>query len=513
MIRNLFALLAAIVALLPGAMPTVGAELSIVSMHYSKSKPVPHLRYDGDTVAGDLSVLRSIYESFVHCGTECAPAEGRPNAVLTMNGPGGDYYEGLALADFLRANNIATIVEKGAYCYSACAFAFLGGTAYSSDKSIGSYVDRTIEPGGLLGFHAPYRNEESIRSALLERSPGDLLAESRGSLSLMVKELVRWNVDPEIIHHMVNQGPDDLYLVTKPEAYFLTRTALPPIPSRSWMADVPSAVRNACIRLLALFERTDPAELAQRITTPYETAIGRGENGGTVSGYRLSHGSLDIGFCAATDASLAQGSDLDVALYLNPLQAGGNSLAVLRFFNQDGWFSTADIGASPLKRIFQRGGIGHWFLPIGEDLTTAEHAGANLLTIADRFFSVSMPDLPPLQPGFTVDVTAPRSRVSHNGSVWLFEQVGSTDLYDAALRVSGDGVALTHDSVLADAFVRDGTHGDGTYFSLVGFRAATSSFVQRIMVLNGGQPLSDAERTVLGQVNCGVSFSGLRLIC
>lgn len=55
MIRNLFALLAAIVALLPGAMPTVGAELSIVSMHYSKSKPVPHLRYDGDTVAGDTS--------------------------------------------------------------------------------------------------------------------------------------------------------------------------------------------------------------------------------------------------------------------------------------------------------------------------------------------------------------------------------------------------------------------------------------------------------------------------
>jgi hypothetical protein len=513
MIRFFAALLLATGFAMAAAPASQGATISIKSMQYSQSRPVPHIHYEGGTAAGDLDLLRSIFQNFVHCGIECATPEGRPTAVLTMFGEGGDYHEGLRLADFLRANNIATVVESGAYCYSACAFTFLGGTSYSTNRTIGQYVDRTIEPGAKVGFHAPYRDEAAIRQALLDRTPGDLLHESRGALSLMVKELVKWNVDPEIIHHMVDQGPDAFYMVDTPQAYYLTRTALPEVPSSGWMTDIPSAIRNACIRLLAWFERTDPAELDGRIATPYEPGIGLGEDGKPVSGYRLSNESLEVGFCAATDASIATGTDFDISLYLNPLQPGGNSLTVLSFFNRDGGFSTSDIGASPLRRIFQRGGMGHWFLPVGLNMETADFPGPRLLTRADRFFSIQPAQLPPPRPGFTVDVPGERTRVSHSGNVWLFEQVGSGELFDTALAASGDGVFLTHDSVLQDAFVRDGVHADGTFFSLTGLRGATSSLVQRVVILNGAQPLSDADRALLGEVNCGASHEGVRLIC
>ena len=121
-------LLAAALAV-AGATSANAATISIVSMQYSAAQPVPHIHYEGETLAGDVETLRGIYESFVHCRIECSGPEGASTAVLTMNGPGGNYAEGLALADFLRENHIATVVERGMSCYSACAFAFATTTS------------------------------------------------------------------------------------------------------------------------------------------------------------------------------------------------------------------------------------------------------------------------------------------------------------------------------------------------------------------------------------------------
>ncbi|MDF2984099.1 MAG: hypothetical protein K0Q69_3871 [Devosia sp.] len=125
------ALLSIAVALPSGA---AAATISIVSMQYSATHPVPHLHYDGDTADGDVATLQGMYDTFVKCRLSCIGPDGGATAVLTLNGPGGSYYEGLALADFLRANHIATVVERGSSCYSACAFAFLGGSAWSSQE-------------------------------------------------------------------------------------------------------------------------------------------------------------------------------------------------------------------------------------------------------------------------------------------------------------------------------------------------------------------------------------------
>ena len=427
MFRVIAAAALAAAATMAAVSAAAGATISIVSLQYSKAHPVPHFRYDGGTEAGDLARLQELYDQYVRCRNECATETGRATAVVTLRGPGGDYHEGLALADYFRANNIATVVEKGAECYSACAFSFLGGTGYSSFDRIGAYIDRMIEPGGIVGFHAPYRDEASLRAALEARSATQVLGESRNSLSLMVKELIKWNVDPEIVHYMLNMGPDQTYNVVAADDYYLTRSALPPVSSATWISDIPSAVRNACIRLLALFEHADPLDLKDRITSPYEEGIGTTQFGGKLSGYRLSDRLLDVGHCSATEESIATGTNLQVSLYMNP-GLDGSSSPMLSFFNRDDYFSSAGIGASPLKRVYQRGGMGHWFLPVGINIAALETTG-DLMIQANRFFTVSAPELPPPAAGFTVERSELRARVSHNGNLWLFEQVGSADLF------------------------------------------------------------------------------------
>lgn len=498
-------------ALLAAATPTQAATISIVSMHYSKSHPVPHFHYEGDTLAGDLAQLQIMFDNFVHCRTECATENGRSNAVVTLSGPGGDYYEGLAIADFFRANNIATVIEKGDGCFSACAFAFLGGTGYSSNERIGQYVDRTIEPGGALGFHAPYRNEESLRSALEQRSPSELMAENRDAMSIMVKELVKWNVDPEIMHHMLNMGPDQLYTVTGADDYYLVRTGLPQVGSGAWMEDTPSAVRNACIRLLALYHRADPLDLRNAITAPFEEGIGTNEVFGSLSGYRLSDDVLDVGHCSASDESIAGGANLHVALYLNP-GLDGSSVPILSFFNRDDYFSTAGIGGSPLKRLFQRGGIAHWLLPVGINVDALENT-AGYLILANKFFTLSRPEFGPLTEGLVEDIVTEGARISHSGNVWVFEQVGTSDLFHAALADTANGAMLDNDSVSEAGFFRDGSFANGTRFSAVGLTDGSVGKVVRTLLLSAGAPPTPEEAALLRKVQCEAQLGDVRLAC
>ena len=56
-----------------------------------------------------------------------------------LAGPGGRASVGFALYDMFRERRLATRVDGD--CASACTFAFLGG------------VERSISPGGRLGFH------------------------------------------------------------------------------------------------------------------------------------------------------------------------------------------------------------------------------------------------------------------------------------------------------------------------------------------------------------------------
>ncbi len=69
---------------------------------------------------------------------------------IRLSSPGGNLFEGMALGEAIRRARFNAVVDRGTTCASACALAFLGGTArYATGTGIG----RVLEFGGWLGFH------------------------------------------------------------------------------------------------------------------------------------------------------------------------------------------------------------------------------------------------------------------------------------------------------------------------------------------------------------------------
>lgn len=525
MLKGLSLVAAAGLGCLGLAGPASAALISIVSMQYSAAHPVPHLHYEGGTSAGDVEALRQVFSTFVPCGTECLDGNGGTTAVLTMNGLGGDYHAGLALADFLRANHIATVVERGMKCYSACAFAFMGGSGYADLQGVGTYVDRMVEPGGILGFHAPYRNEEAFLSAINERGAMDAQGQTRDSLALMVKELVKFNVDPEVLFYMVGMGPDETYDIVTADDYYLARIALPPTPTASWITDVPEAVANVCRRLLALDERTDPFEMIGRISGPFEANIAEAEYEGTLSGYRLSDKPLTIGHCSISDKSMATDGDYEIALYFNTMLSAERARAIgypdlglagagLSFFNRhDGW-SSAGTGRNPTKRILQKGPMNHYFLPLGVNVDDLDLPGEKAIE-DNRFVMPLYPLMARLPDGMEIASTGEGTRISTSSNVWLFERVGPGLLLESAFLAPTRGRTLVDERIDEDGFIREGTFdGTGVRFAQLGIEADYGTTVALALILRpDGAAATDEDIAQLQQMVCALDFNGRTAPC
>lgn len=494
-----------------GTTAASAATISIVSMHYSVSHPVPHIRYTGDTEFGDVDKLRNIFETFVKCRTECLSADGGATAILSMQGPGGSYDEGLALAAYLRDNAIATVIQRGDVCASACAFAFLGGSGYSSQSGMGAYVDRTVEPGGNAAFHSPYFEEDAILAALEARGTSYVMDENRNVLSRMVKELVQWNVDPEIIHEMVSKGPSETYDVTRGEDYFLTRSSLPTAPVTEWTTDLPSAIRNACMRLLAIDERANPLEFVNFFDLPWQDNLGLDAAGNVVSGYRWSDELLQLGSCGMANAAF--GPDMSIQLYFPPGLDGRLGSSPIAFWNrQDGW-STAGGGHNPRKRILHKGPMNDFFLPLGIPVDDLDLPGEWSMYL-NRFYAELPPLMPTMDPGLSFFAAGPGTRISNIGDVWVFEQTATKRLFDAALVDPGLGRIYVNNASSSVTFVRDGVHADGSTFSSFGFANGDSAAVVTVLIARPGNPVATAdEMNVIRRIQCAADFQGLRLAC
>jgi hypothetical protein len=98
----------------------------------------------GEIKDGDAAVLRPQLENI---------RENHLFPTVTLSSPGGSYLEGIRLARLFAETKTSTLVPKGARCYSACAIAFLGG---QEGERYGVAPARMLQPGGKIGFHAPY---------------------------------------------------------------------------------------------------------------------------------------------------------------------------------------------------------------------------------------------------------------------------------------------------------------------------------------------------------------------
>lgn len=343
--------------------PVLAGSMTLVSEYYSADHPVPHFHYSGPVQQGDLQQLQALFDANIACGFEQFPASGGNCAVLTLDSPGGSYVEGLTFAQYLRDNRIASIVEAGAECYSACAFAFLGGTGYSTQSGVGVYVDRMIAPGGIVGFHAPYFAPDSLDDLVAQFGLDEVLGASRDDIAVMIRELVNWNVDPNVLGYMVSMGPSETYDITTGEDYFLTRSALPPnLVLDDTKITLGDAIYNACTYLLAAHESTFPSSQTHRITEMSLSEIGVDPSGQSVIGYRLGDDNpLGLTFCGLPAHQFEGNGEADISLYTG---AGiqGDIRPMLTFFHRpDGWSGLGGTG-NISRSIFQRGAMNTMFL-------------------------------------------------------------------------------------------------------------------------------------------------------
>lgn len=137
--------LVVVLALLAPALPSYGAEVG------PGNAPVCELKLEGPIEAGDSEELAAALYALGAAGGFDSRA-----VSLCLNSLGGNYDEALKLmTTLLTFTNVATIVDAGAECYSACAFLFLAGNAQRSED--GELApNRTLDVRGTLGFHAPY---------------------------------------------------------------------------------------------------------------------------------------------------------------------------------------------------------------------------------------------------------------------------------------------------------------------------------------------------------------------
>ncbi len=76
--------------------------------------------------------------------------------LVYLNSEGGNFSEAVKIMDYFFTSMIATSVEAGATCYSACAVMWLGGSVPDGHNLDNPHAFRRLNPKGVLGFHAPY---------------------------------------------------------------------------------------------------------------------------------------------------------------------------------------------------------------------------------------------------------------------------------------------------------------------------------------------------------------------
>ncbi|UYN99779.1 MAG: hypothetical protein KIT02_00600 [Devosia sp.] len=518
-IRLVVGLSALILAAMLAAVPAQAATVTFMSWFYSADHAVPHIHYDGPVVDGDLDQLKSVFDSYVTCDLEQFPAEGGNCAVLSLNSPGGSYIEGLRLAQYLRDNRIASVVEVGSQCYSACAFAFLGGSGYSSQSRVGVYVDRVVEPEGILGFHAPYFAPDSLDGLVAEFGLDEVLGASRDDISLMVRQLVSWNVDENVLGYIVSMGPDETYDVVTGEDYFLTRTALPDTPLSLWGASASDPIRNVCTNLLAVHENEFPSAVMDRITDSTIQPIGVDASGNAISGIRLGpDNGLDVTFCGMPTAQLEAAADADIALYSGAGINGTISSILTYFHRPDGW-SSLDAGGTASRSMFQKGAMNTLFLDITANLATGDQTVIDYINM-DKFMTPAMlagmaDGTPYVQSTLALEVSSETgwSRTSRHGGAELVEQVGTRRLYDMVQQRLAASAGVEHQSVSAGGFIytiRD--TASASPYVWVGFLDGDEANVVRI------DPLIASDGTVtqldaLYAIACSLTFKTTRLGC
>lgn len=202
------------------------------------AESLTHIRLSGVIEEGDADQLRALL-------ARLHPSPGKPFATIELSSNGGDVYEGLKIGYLLREFDVASLVRKGDFCLSACALAFLGGTASHLPPNL--LPDRRIEIGGEVGFHNFFINPSSSKlPPSADPAAGMVVgfALARGASALLVRYAGVMALDPAFISRLLGR-PSEIWEYVDRDGQFVDLVSCPMEVRRPDQSDAEAAT-NIC---------------------------------------------------------------------------------------------------------------------------------------------------------------------------------------------------------------------------------------------------------------------------
>lgn len=207
--------------------------------------PSTMIRLSGPFRQGDTEAMRELLTGLKR-QSKASPDE--MLATVELSSLGGDLNEGLKVGYLFRDYNVATVVRKKDICLSACALAFLGGTAANGAAGPSERVpSHRLEIGAKLGFHAFYLNPNSAEALTADdpvqgRRQG--FSEARAATAAVMIYAANLGIDPRFVASMMTKAQDE-FVYTNTAQDFLTLKVCPIGLARPAIDPVEQAI-NIC---------------------------------------------------------------------------------------------------------------------------------------------------------------------------------------------------------------------------------------------------------------------------
>ena len=514
-------------------------EFRLGREHYSHSRFEPLIAFSGVVTKGDSEKLKALIEQ-VCAGKDCDIQN--VSAILSFDSPGGSFNEGIALAEAIREANVATVVEDGKVCLSACALAWLGGSGFHATGGVGTYIDRTIEPGARIGFHSPYFSAKAM-AALPPDERLDVQANGlRTGISALVRFLTAFGVAPQVIDRIVGMGPDQVMSLDTNADLVAFKAEFPPAPVRTLGLGREAITWNVCTKLIALYYNiglAEPNNLQQR----YGEADSKSEAGETYLGYPVDDRPLNTSFCGALASETIPSPQFSISVARMAWKADVSDTFTQPFvhfvFAEEGWSQAGYNGGQAAQSSLRLTPMLSWLLPNEmriADLPQAAHramlddkAGVplssepspspvaaeerpsdRLSSLLSRFSAAMVFDADPLQ-------NAAQRRAYRFGDLDVEVEVGAADLarQEAARRDAQPRGLVTYRKEFADAFVYSGLETDrrSGYYNLALHDGDAAAIVRMHFPVGRDARASPAAQKVIGRIACTARFGRAGLPC
>lgn len=182
------------------------------------------IRMTGMIERGDAEALRRTLER-VKAAT--APGPDGTLATVELSSSGGDVFEGVAIGYLFREFAVGTLVRANDVCFSACALAFLGGSAMPLPAEVGPW--RNIELGGQVGYHNMWLNQSGLRNSARDEHSNEAVAGfdvARAGAALIIRYVSDMGIEPTFAARLLGRPTEQFEYIATAASFVELQTCL-----------------------------------------------------------------------------------------------------------------------------------------------------------------------------------------------------------------------------------------------------------------------------------------------